>query len=248
MQVQNVLANSALPWEVTQLCCLATSSSLARSYSSVRSSSNTIASCWKTRKLHHKLEVPEQQCCGAGRLSLARRHRLTGTLRQLNQYATSTQNAGTFFDSNLSVHAGSTDNASKRTASDSSTVGGQHDLEKNWLKAHLQSLSSSPKESHLQKADSSVSSNKSKPDDPHWHATRENAKLTLDEEQSTVSADTYGASYRDLIIRCTTFDADGHIMKHSEPVAKSSLCSQHGLQPRDLRKIDSRITNVIPTM
>lgn len=124
----------------------------------------------------------------------------------------------------------------------------QTDIEKSWLKAHLRSL---PHENETLDTPSSTDPAPAKDgfrDDRHERAVRANAQLTLDDEPPKYTTDSQGPLYRDLIIRCTTFDAEGNIQKHSEPVAKNALCAQHNLQPRDLRKIDSRIPNVIPTM
>lgn len=50
------------------------------------------------------------------------------------------------------------------------------------------------------------------------------------------------------MLRCTIFDSSGSAKSTSGVFKKSSLCSEHGLEPRDLRKIDSRVPNLVPTI
>ncbi|KAL6301437.1 hypothetical protein BKA93DRAFT_797437 [Sparassis latifolia] len=52
----------------------------------------------------------------------------------------------------------------------------------------------------------------------------------------------------DLMLRCTILDADGNVKTISGQFRKADLCSEHRLNPRDLRKIDSRIPNLVPTI
>lgn len=52
----------------------------------------------------------------------------------------------------------------------------------------------------------------------------------------------------DLMLRCTVLDADGNVKTISGQFRKSDLCSEHRLNPRDLRKIDSRVPNLVPTI
>ena len=51
-----------------------------------------------------------------------------------------------------------------------------------------------------------------------------------------------------IMLRCTILDSQGSIKTISGVFKKSELCSHHGLQPRDLRKIDSRVPNLVPTI
>ncbi|PIL27833.1 transporter [Ganoderma sinense ZZ0214-1] len=46
----------------------------------------------------------------------------------------------------------------------------------------------------------------------------------------------------------TILDADGSVKTISGQFRKADLCSEHRLNPRDLRKIDSRIPNLVPTI
>jgi hypothetical protein len=138
----------------------------------------------------------------------------------------------TFFDSNLQR-----DQAAKNDA--------KVDIEKSWLKAHLRSLTGQDKS--VPEVDEPEINIAQAEEESRVRATNANAKLTLDDEPPDYPSEPYGGAYRDLIIRCTTFDAEGNVRRDSEPVAKSSLCTQHNLQPRDLRKIDSRLS-AIPTM
>ena len=51
-----------------------------------------------------------------------------------------------------------------------------------------------------------------------------------------------------ILLRCTILDSKGSIKTISGVFKKSELCSHHGLEPRDLRKIDSRVPNLVPTI
>ncbi|KDQ59994.1 hypothetical protein JAAARDRAFT_32363 [Jaapia argillacea MUCL 33604] len=57
-----------------------------------------------------------------------------------------------------------------------------------------------------------------------------------------------GRQPTDLMLRCTILDAEGVVRSISGQFKKSDLCSEHHLNPRDLRKIDSRIPNLVPTI
>ncbi|KAK7676354.1 hypothetical protein QCA50_011767 [Cerrena zonata] len=57
-----------------------------------------------------------------------------------------------------------------------------------------------------------------------------------------------GRQPADLMLRCTILDADGNVKTISGQFKKSDLCSEHRLNPRDLRKIDSRVPNLVPTI
>ncbi|KZT36477.1 cora-domain-containing protein [Sistotremastrum suecicum HHB10207 ss-3] len=52
----------------------------------------------------------------------------------------------------------------------------------------------------------------------------------------------------DFMLRCTVLDADGNVKTISGQFKKSDLCNEHKLNQRDLRKIDSRIPNLVPTI
>ncbi|KAI6037617.1 Mg2+ transporter protein cora-like protein [Pisolithus marmoratus] len=52
----------------------------------------------------------------------------------------------------------------------------------------------------------------------------------------------------DLMLRCTILDKDGAVKSISGQFKRSDLCNEHRLNPRDLRKIDSRIPNLVPTI
>ncbi|KAH7882311.1 Mg2+ transporter protein cora-like protein [Phlebopus sp. FC_14] len=52
----------------------------------------------------------------------------------------------------------------------------------------------------------------------------------------------------DLMLRCTVLDAQGTVKSISGQFKRSDLCNEHRLNPRDLRKIDSRIPNLVPTI
>ncbi|TFY64288.1 hypothetical protein EVJ58_g2713 [Rhodofomes roseus] len=57
-----------------------------------------------------------------------------------------------------------------------------------------------------------------------------------------------GRQPTDLMLRCTILDADGNVKTISGQFRRADLCSEHRLNPRDLRKIDSRIPNLVPTI
>lgn len=57
-----------------------------------------------------------------------------------------------------------------------------------------------------------------------------------------------GRQQTDLMLRCTILDADGNVKTISGQFKRSDLCTEHRLNPRDLRKIDSRVPNLVPTI
>ncbi|KAJ2682506.1 magnesium ion transporter, partial [Coemansia spiralis] len=52
----------------------------------------------------------------------------------------------------------------------------------------------------------------------------------------------------ELTLRCTELDINGSITVRAGEFQKSELCAQHGLQARDLRKIDSKFVNQMPAI
>ncbi|KAH8116051.1 cora-domain-containing protein [Phellopilus nigrolimitatus] len=57
-----------------------------------------------------------------------------------------------------------------------------------------------------------------------------------------------GRQPTDLMLRCTILNVDGDVKTISGQFKRSDICSEHQLNPRDLRKIDSRIPNLVPTI
>ncbi|EEB97546.1 hypothetical protein MPER_03111 [Moniliophthora perniciosa FA553] len=57
-----------------------------------------------------------------------------------------------------------------------------------------------------------------------------------------------GRQPTDLMLRCTILDAEGNVKTISGQFKKSDLSTEHQLNPRDLRKIDSRVPNLVPTI
>ncbi|RDB30358.1 Mitochondrial inner membrane magnesium transporter LPE10 [Hypsizygus marmoreus] len=57
-----------------------------------------------------------------------------------------------------------------------------------------------------------------------------------------------GRQPTDLMLRCTVLDAEGNVKTISGQFKKSDLSTEHRLNPRDLRKIDSRVPNLVPTI
>lgn len=52
----------------------------------------------------------------------------------------------------------------------------------------------------------------------------------------------------EILMRVTVLDSKGTVKLSQGTFKKSDLCSEHGLEPRDLRKIDSRVPNLVPTI
>ncbi|KAL1915763.1 uncharacterized protein VTP21DRAFT_6522 [Calcarisporiella thermophila] len=52
----------------------------------------------------------------------------------------------------------------------------------------------------------------------------------------------------ELKLKCTEFDHQGNVKVTAGEFLKTDLCAKHGLQPRDLRKIDSHFINQMPAI
>ncbi|ORY79809.1 hypothetical protein BCR37DRAFT_403129 [Protomyces lactucae-debilis] len=52
----------------------------------------------------------------------------------------------------------------------------------------------------------------------------------------------------ELLVRCTEFDARGNVRVVSGEFRKSELCTKHGLLPRDLRKVDTGLHTILPSI
>ncbi|KAK6537760.1 magnesium ion transporter [Orbilia ellipsospora] len=48
-------------------------------------------------------------------------------------------------------------------------------------------------------------------------------------------------THSDMILRCTEFDSEGNVISTSRDFKKTELCTKHGLLPRDLRKLESKV-------
>ncbi|KAI0360344.1 cora-domain-containing protein [Trametes cingulata] len=57
-----------------------------------------------------------------------------------------------------------------------------------------------------------------------------------------------GRQPTDLMLRCEFLAAARNVKTISGQFRKADLCTEHRLNPRDLRKIDSRIPNLVPTI
>ncbi|PFH47720.1 hypothetical protein AMATHDRAFT_6491 [Amanita thiersii Skay4041] len=57
-----------------------------------------------------------------------------------------------------------------------------------------------------------------------------------------------GRQLTDLMLRCTVLDAEGNVKTISGQFKRAELSAEHKLNPRDLRKIDSRVPNLVPTI
>ncbi|KAF9456010.1 hypothetical protein BDZ94DRAFT_1271994 [Collybia nuda] len=57
-----------------------------------------------------------------------------------------------------------------------------------------------------------------------------------------------GRQPTDLMLRCTVLDSEGSVKTISGQFKKSDLSAEHCLNARDLRKIDSRVPNLVPTI
>ncbi|KAK4049513.1 magnesium ion transporter [Microbotryomycetes sp. JL201] len=51
-----------------------------------------------------------------------------------------------------------------------------------------------------------------------------------------------------LDIRCTTLDGNGIVTTTARQFSKLELCTRYNIQPRDLRKLDSAVPTVVPTI
>ncbi|QRW10600.1 CorA-like magnesium transporter protein [Ceratobasidium sp. AG-Ba] len=84
------------------------------------------------------------------------------------------------------------------------------------------------------------------------HATAHAWRLSDGDDEAARSAilenALKGRQPTDLMLRCTVLDAEGNVKSVSGQFTKSDLCAEHRLNPRDLRKIDSRIPNLVPTI
>uniref|UniRef100_A0A060TAN8 Magnesium transporter n=1 Tax=Blastobotrys adeninivorans TaxID=409370 RepID=A0A060TAN8_BLAAD len=52
----------------------------------------------------------------------------------------------------------------------------------------------------------------------------------------------------DNLVRCTVFDPEGNVRVVSGEFKRSELLSKHGLLPRDLRKLDTSISTIVPSI
>lgn len=50
------------------------------------------------------------------------------------------------------------------------------------------------------------------------------------------------------LVRCTVFDSDGNVTVASGEFKRTELLSKHGLLPRDLRKLDTGVNSIVPTI
>ncbi|KAK2465603.1 hypothetical protein APHAL10511_002495 [Amanita phalloides] len=57
-----------------------------------------------------------------------------------------------------------------------------------------------------------------------------------------------GRQVTDLMLRCTILDAEGNVKTISGQFKRADLSAEHKLNARDLRKIDSRVPNLVPTI
>ncbi|TIA93135.1 hypothetical protein E3P99_00275 [Wallemia hederae] len=96
---------------------------------------------------------------------------------------------------------------------------------------------------------------------PLWPPSYERSSSTL------LERGVYGRANNEILLRCsfifisfsstflivypltgTVIDAKGNVKTVSGKFRKSNLCAEHSLNPRDLRKVDSRIPNIVPTI
>ncbi|QNP97969.1 Mitochondrial inner membrane magnesium transporter LPE10 [Yarrowia lipolytica] len=50
------------------------------------------------------------------------------------------------------------------------------------------------------------------------------------------------------LVRCTVFDSDGNVTVASGEFKRTELLNKHGLLPRDLRKLDTGVNSIVPTI
>ncbi|WFD45299.1 Inner membrane magnesium transporter MRS2 [Malassezia psittaci] len=67
-------------------------------------------------------------------------------------------------------------------------------------------------------------------------------------EENTLSSSAQSQFSPNILLRCTILDSKGQVKSISGLFRKLDLCSHHGLEARDLRKIDSRVPNLVPTI
>lgn len=67
-------------------------------------------------------------------------------------------------------------------------------------------------------------------------------------EQSILERSLLKSVSPELLVRCTEFDAQGNVRVVSGEFKKAELCTKHGLLPRDLRKVDTGIHTIIPSI
>jgi len=86
---------------------------------------------------------------------------------------------------------------------------------------------------------------------PHkeWKALKRRYLLDLmDKDNAVLERSLVPHKPNDLVIRCTEFDAAGNVKTVSGEFKKMDLCTQHGLLPRDLRKLDTGFHSIVPTI
>ncbi|TGZ79291.1 cora-domain-containing protein [Ascodesmis nigricans] len=76
-----------------------------------------------------------------------------------------------------------------------------------------------------------------KSEQPRREETRSSRYLGSPSEDDILGRALRQKSHSDDYLRCTEFDEEGNVTVVSGEFKKSELCSKHGLQPRDLRKI-----------
>ncbi|KAK4048831.1 magnesium ion transporter [Microbotryomycetes sp. JL221] len=96
-----------------------------------------------------------------------------------------------------------------------------------------------------------------------WIKRKKEARSDLDERQWRRNADMAQAIERTLRggarsgplsggntldMRCTTLDETGAVTTTARQFSKLELCTMYGIQPRDLRKLDSAVPTVVPTI
>ncbi|WFD01296.1 Inner membrane magnesium transporter MRS2 [Malassezia yamatoensis] len=67
-------------------------------------------------------------------------------------------------------------------------------------------------------------------------------------DENTLSSSGQSQFSPNILLRCTILDSKGQVKSISGLFRKLDLCSHHGLEARDLRKIDSRVPNLVPTI
>lgn len=95
------------------------------------------------------------------------------------------------------------------------------DIEDSWRRAQLSAEQGSlPPEEQSQVVRQALRSQQQ-------HLRSANAALSFDDDAGSLPS---GMGHRDIIMRTTTLDNQGEMIKRSETVAKSQLCTNHGLQ------------------
>ncbi|GAA5922892.1 hypothetical protein JCM1841_003773 [Sporobolomyces salmonicolor] len=84
--------------------------------------------------------------------------------------------------------------------------------------------------------------------DPEELRSKERNIETVKALERTLRGRSVAGTGSGMDVRCTTLDAKGTVTTTATHLSKSELCSKYQIQPRDLRKLDSGVPTVVPTI